>query len=128
MKIFCHPFLSTGEILFLSQTSVFNNKREREGRERGMEGRREKERKEKREEGKKEGREGGRDPICHLLGISAQFLHWWWSNGLIYTKVLMAYNSHTLKRSLPAQRLCEMLCTLRNQSYKRKISDKEWGR
>lgn len=39
----------------------------------------------------KEGKKKGRQPSCHLLKISAQFLDWWWSDVLIYTKVLMAY-------------------------------------
>lgn len=39
------------------------------------------------------------------------------SNGLIYTKVLMAYNDYAHHRSLSAQRLRETPCILWNQSF-----------
>ena len=89
--------------------------RQKRERDRGME----REKKEKKKRWRKGGRKEGRQPICHLLRIPAQFLEWWWSNGLIYTKVLMAYSGYALQRSLSAQRLCETLCTLRNHRLKR---------
>lgn len=92
--------------------------RERDRKDRGTEERREKEKKKKKRR-RKRGRKEGRQPTCHLLRIPAQFLERWSSNGLIYTKVLMAYSGYALQRSLSAQRLCETLCTLRNHRFKR---------
>lgn len=75
--------------------------RERDRKERRTEERREKEKK-KKKRWRKRGRKEGRQPTCHLLRIPAQFLERWSSNGLIYTKVLMAYSGYALQRSIPA--------------------------